>query len=201
MRKNPGASRPWGVSILRAVPSAVVALVITFSADHSTTLGFVGVGAWALATAIVLAYGAMRRLLPRSVFVAHAALLAAGGVVALVFSTQPVAVLLFLVGTLLGVTGALELVGGIVLRRSAEARDRIFVGGVTALTAIAVLLIPADYNQVISIPDKVVPPLTASVIVVGLFGAYCAIVAVYLVIAGLSAKWAPDETAETTEKN
>ena len=201
MRKNPGASRPWGVSILRAVPSAVVALVITFSADHSTTLGFVGVGAWALATAIVLAYGAMRRLLPRSVFVAHAALLAAGGVVALVFSTQPVAVLLFLVGTLLGVTGALELVGGIVLRRSAEARDRIFVGGVTALTAIAVLLIPADYNQVISIPDKVVPPLTASVIVVGLFGAYCAIVAVYLVIAGLSAKWAPDEIAATTEKN
>lgn len=201
MRKNPGASRPWGVSILRAVPSAVVALVITFSADHSTTLGFVGVGAWALATAIVLAYGAMRGLLPRSVFVAHAALLAAGGVAALFFSTQPVAVLLFLVGTLLGVTGALELVGGIVLRRSAEARDRIFVGGVTALTAIAVLLIPADYNQVISIPDKVVPPLTASVIVVGLFGAYCAIVAVYLVIAGLSAKWAPDETAATMEKN
>lgn len=201
MRKNPGASRPWGVSILRAVPSAVVALVITFSADHSTTLGFVGVGAWALATAIVLAYGAMRRLLPRSAFVAHAALLAAGGVAALVFFTQPVAVLLFLVGTLLGVTGALELVGGIVLRRSAEARDRIFVGGVTALTAIAVLLIPADYNQVISIPDKVVPPLTASVIVVGLFGAYCAIVAVYLVIAGLSAKWAPDETAATTEQN
>ena len=201
MRKNPGASRPWGVSILRAGPSAVLALVITFSADHSTTLGFVGVGAWALATAIVLAYGAMRRLLPRSVFVAHAALLAAGGVAALVFSTQPVAVLLFLVGTLLGVTGALELVGGIVLRRSAEARDRIFVGGVTALTAIAVLLIPADYNQVISIPDKVVPPLTASVIVVGLFGAYCAILAVYLVIAGLSAKWAPDETAATMEKN
>ena len=129
------------------------------------------------------------------------ALLAAGGVAALVFFTQPVAVLLFLVGTLLGVTGALELVGGIVLRRSAEARDRIFVGGVTALTAIAVLLIPADYNQVISIPDKVVPPLTASVIVVGLFGAYCAIVAVYLVIAGLSAKWAPDETPATTEKN
>jgi len=201
VRKNPGASRPWGVSILRAVPSAVVALVITFSADHSTTLGFVGVGAWALATAIVLAYGAMRGLLPRSVFVAHAALLAAGGVAALVFSTQPVAVLLFLVGTLLGVTGALELVGGIVLRRSAEARDRILIGGVTALTAIAVLLIPADYNQVISIPDKVVPPLTASVIVVGLFGAYCAIVAVYLVIAGLSAKWAPDETAATMEKN
>lgn len=201
MRKNPGASRPWGVSILRAVPSAVIALVITFSADHSTTLGFVGVGAWALATAIVLANGAMRRLLPRSAFVAHAALLAAGGVAALVFFTQPVAVLLFLVGTLLGVTGALELVGGIVLRRSAEARDRIFVGGVTALTAIAVLLIPADYNQVISIPDKVVPPLTASVIVVGLFGAYCAIVAVYLVIAGLSAKWAPDETAATMEKN
>ena len=200
MRKNPGASGPWGVFILRAVPSAIVALVITFSADHSTTLGFVGLGAWALATAIVLAYGAMRGQLSRSTFVAHAALLATGGVVALMFFTQPVAVLLFLVSTLLGVTGVLELVGGIVFRRSVEARDRIFVGGATAVTAIAVLLIPADYNQVISIPGKVVPPLTASVIVVGLFGAYCAIITVYLVIAGLSAKWAPDPASPLTEK-
>ncbi len=200
MRKNPGASRPWGVLILRAIPSAIVALVITFSADHSTTLGFVAVGAWALVTAIVLAFGAMRGQLSRSTFVAHAALLAAGGVAALVLFAQPVAVLLFLVSTLLGVTGLLELVGGIVLRRASEAHDRIFVGGVTVATAIAVLLIPADYNQVISIPDKVVPPLTASVIVVGLFGAYCAIVAVYLVIAGLSSKWAPDPASPLTEK-
>lgn len=200
MRKNPGASRPWGVLILRAIPSAIVALVITFSADHSTTLGFVAVGAWALVTAIVLAFGAMRGQLSRSTFVAHAALLAAGGVAALVLFAQPVAVLLFLVSTLLGVTGLLELVGGIVLRRASETHDRIFVGGVTVATAIAVLLIPADYNQVISIPDKVVPPLTASVIVVGLFGAYCAIVAVYLVIAGLSSKWAPDPASPLTEK-
>lgn len=200
MRKNPGASRPWGVSVVRAVPSAIIALVITFSADHSTTLGFVVLGSWALATAIVLAYGAMRWQLSPAIFVAHAALLAAGGVAALVFFTQPVAVLLFLVSTVLGVTGVLELVGGIVFRRSAEARDRIFVGGVTAVTAIVVLLIPADYNQAMSIPDKVVPPLTASVIVVGLFGAYCAIVAVYLVIAGLSAKWATDPASPVTEK-
>ena len=200
MRKNPGASRPWGVAIVRAVPSAIVALVITFSADHSTTLGFLAVGAWALLTAIILANGAVRGLLPRQPFIAHAAVLVAGGTAALVFFSQPVSALLVLVGALLGITGVLELVGGIMLRRFAEARDWIFVGGMTVATALVVLLIPGDYNQAITIPDKEVPPLTASVIVVGLFGAYCAIVTVYLVIAGLSQKWAPDLATATTEK-
>ena len=58
------------------------------------------------------------------------------------------------------------------------------------------LLVPADFVDVISIPGKDVPPLTASVMVVGLLGAYAAIAAVYLVIAGLSLKWAPQ--ASTT---
>ena len=58
------------------------------------------------------------------------------------------------------------------------------------LFAIAVLFIPVDYSQAITIPDKVVPNLTASTILVGALGAYAAIVAVYLVIAGLSLKWA-----------
>lgn len=200
MRKNPGDSRPWGVVILRAIPAALVALLITFSADHSRTLGYITLGVWAIMTAIIIANGAVRGHVPRQLFIAHAALLAAGGTAALVLFSQSVSVLLFLVSTLLGLTGVLELVGGIVLRRFAEARDWIFVGGISAATAVGVLLIPADYNQVIDIPDKIVPPLTASVMVVGLFGAYCAIVAVYLTIAGLSEKWTPDLSTATTEK-
>lgn len=194
--------------ILRAVPAAVAALVITFSVDHSTTLGFVVFGVWAALTAIVLANGALRGMLPRTVFAGHAAVLVVGATAALVLWTQPVAVLLFLIGTVLGASGALELVGGALLRRFAESRDWIFVGAISCAVALVVLFIPTDYNQVFVIPDKVVPPLTASVIVVGLFGAYTAVVAVYLAIAGLSAKWANPSAASgnsrpattTTEK-
>ena len=193
-------ARPWSIPLFRAIPAALVALVITFAADHSANLGFVAVGAWAIVTAIVLANGAVRGHLPRRAFIAHAALLVAGGTAALLLFGQPVAVLLFLLSTLLGVTGVLELVNGIVLRRFAEARDWIFVGAVTAVTAVGVLFIPADYNQVFTIPEKDFPPLTASVIAVGLFGAYCAVIAVYLVIAGLSSKWATDATTSPKGK-
>lgn len=185
-------SRAWRIPVLRAIPAAAVALTITFSPDHSTSLGFLATGVWAILTAIVVANGAVRALLPRQLFVALAALLVVGGTAALVLFIQPIAVLLFLVSTLLGFTGALELVGGVVLRRFSQARDWIFVGAIGAATAIGVLLIPADYSVQVGAPDSGLPPLTASVMVVGLFGAYCAIVAVYLVIAGLSQKWSPD---------
>jgi hypothetical protein len=67
--------------------------------------------------------------------------------------------------------------------------------------AIGALLVPADYRQVITLPDpdKVVPDLTASTIVVGLLGAYWAIVAVYLAIAGLSLRWSK-QTTESVDR-
>jgi hypothetical protein len=189
----------WSLPVLRAVPAAVVALLITFSSDHSTTLGFLSLGSWAIVTAAVLGFGAIRGFVPRVHFLVQAATLLAGGIVAIAANREAVSVLLFLTSTLFAVTAITEIAAGVARRGVAQARDWIFTGGLSALLAIAVLVIPADFNQTISVPGKVVPPLTASVIVVGLLGAYFAIAAVYLVIAGLSLRWAKNPTAVASQ--
>ena len=183
--------------MLRAVPAAVVALVITFMADHSTFLGALALGCFAVVTGALLVVGALTGIYPRTPFLLQSSLLVVGGAAALVLSRSGLPVLLFLASALIGVTGIIELVTGLRARgREAGARDWVFMGGLSALFAAVVLLVPVDFVEVITIPDKVVPPLTASVVVVGLLGAYAAIAAVYLVIAGLSLKWAP--AASTT---
>lgn len=178
--------------MLRAVAAAVVALLITFSADHSTRLGFTALASLALATGIITAIGARVGAFPPVPFSLQSGLLIVGAIAAVVLSAATVEVLLFLTSALIGVTGIIELVAGLRARGTLPAaRDWIFMGALSAAFAVAVLLVPADLVQSISIPDKEVPPLTASVVVVGLLGAYAAIAAVYLVIAGLSLKWAP----------
>jgi uncharacterized membrane protein HdeD (DUF308 family) len=178
--------------VLRAIPAAAVALAITFSANHSAALGFLALGSFGALTGVVVVAAALRSVYPRGAFLLQGSLLIIGGVIAFIAAPAGLPVLLFLTSALFGATGIIELVTGLRARgRAAAARDWIFVGAASALFAIAVLLIPADYSQAISIPDKVIPPLTASVILVGMLGAYAAIVAVYLVIAGLSLKWAP----------
>ena len=187
--------------MLRAVPAAVVALVITFSADHSAYLGLITFGSFAVFTGVILVAGAVRGAYPRAAFAVQGALLIVGGAAALVFNDAGLVFLLVLTSVLLCVTGVIELVTGLRARgRLAGARDWVFVGGLSALTAIAVLLVPADFVDVITIPGKDVPPLTASIMVVGLFGAYAAVVAVYLVIAGLSLKWAPQASTPSVSE-
>jgi hypothetical protein len=119
------------------------------------------------------------------------------GVVALVTSGGAVAYFLFLLGAWAVFTGALELYVGIRSRRRSAglARDWIFAGGLTVLFAIATLLVPASFSDHFVGPDGVARDLTAAIMVVGLFGAYTAILAVYLVIAGLSLKWGTQRSA------
>ena len=192
--------RTWLFPVLRAIPAAVAALVITFSADHSAALGHLALGSFAVASGMIVVAAALWGSAPRGPFLALGALLLVGGVAAFVSAQAGLPFLLFLTSAIFGATGILELVAGLRARgRAAAARDWIFVGAASALFAIAALLIPADYSQVITIPDKVVPALTASVILVGALGAYCAIVAVYLVIAGLSLKWAPPASTTVSE--
>lgn len=178
--------------MLRAVTAAAVALLITFSADHSTRLGFTALAALALLTGVIVLIGAVVGAFARAAFLPHGTLLVLGGIAAMVLGGAEVAVLIFLTSALIGVTGIIEFVAGLRARgTAAPARDWVFVGALSVVLAVAVLLVPADFVQVISVPDKEVPPLTASVVVVGLLGAYAAIAAVYLFIAGLSLKWAP----------
>ncbi len=196
-------ARYWVLLLARAVPAAVLALAITFSSDHSTTLGYIALGAFSVVAGAVLVAGNARLLdagLYRTLFIAQGAVTILGGIVALVAVQAGLPFLLFLTTALFGVTGILELVAGLRARgRVAVARDWVFVGAFSAAFALAVLLIPVNYVEVITIPDKEVPPLTAAIILVGAIGAWAAIVAVYLVIAALSLKWAkPAATAEAS---
>lgn len=185
--------RYWAVLLARAVPAAILAIVITFTADHSAILGHIGLGLFAIVSGLVLVLGNVRMLagVTRSLLLSQGAVLIVGGLLTLVTSGSGLPFLLFLVSALFAVTGLFELLAGLRSRGYLViARDWIFVGGLSMLFAAAVLFIPVDYSQAISIPGKEVPNLTASVILVGALGAYAAIVAVYLVIAGLSLMWA-----------
>ncbi|CAN5245052.1 hypothetical protein BH11ACT2_BH11ACT2_15880 [soil metagenome] len=199
------ARRYWLVFIVRALVAGVVALVITFSADHSALLGFRVFGGFAIAGGIVACVSswiALERGVARSFLLAQGVVSVVLGIVAVVTSGASVPYFLFLLGAWAVFTGVLELYVGIRSRRLrvVQARDWVFAGALTLLLALGVLLVPASYSQHFTGPDGVARDLTASVVVVGLFGAYTAILAVYLVIAGLSLKWgtqrAPLPTAE-----
>ena len=188
------AARYWPWVLLRALPAAAVAVFITFSADHSTVLGFIMFGVLALASGIVVALGAVLALeagVVRWCFLAQGAIGVVAGIVGLAFSGAGIGFLIFLLSGYAALTGFLELYSGLRSRgRLDSARDWLFAGGFTVLFAVAVLLVPADYSQPFTGPDEVERALTASIVLVGLLGAYGAILGVYLVIAGLSLKWA-----------
>jgi uncharacterized membrane protein HdeD (DUF308 family) len=127
-------------------------------------------------------------------------LLVIGGVFALISAREGVPALIALASVIVGASGIIELVSGLRARgRLAAARDWVFVGAVSALFAVTTLLVPADFVQAVGAPGDGFPPLTASVIIVGSLGAYAAIVAVYLVIAGFSLKWAPQASTTASE--
>lgn len=185
---------PWFLPVARAVPAAALAAVVTFSSDHSTPLGFLVFGIWAVVTGGVLGVGALRFAagVERGIRLIQAVVTLVAGVVALAMPGGGLPFFIFLVTATAAITGFLELYLGLRARgKDSSAKDSLFVGGLTALLAIVVLLVPPGFVQGFTGPDGVARELTASIIVVGVLGAYWAIVAVYLVIAGLSLKWAP----------
>jgi uncharacterized membrane protein HdeD (DUF308 family) len=183
------AGRYWPWVLLRALPAIVVAVVITFSQDHSARLGFLMFGVLALVGGVTVLLGALRALRPgvaRWCFVVQGSLGIVLGAIALFSGTAGLPFLVFLVGAFAVLTGFLELYSGLRARgRSDSARD----------------VVPSDYNQLFTGPDGVERALTASIILVGVLGAYAAILGVYLVIAGLSLKWAPRAVAATAAES
>lgn len=196
--------RYWMYVLVRAIPAAFIALFITFNADHSVQIGWVTLVAFAALTGNIIAIGATKSLVgePQRLQIIQGLVLVVGGVVGLFASAGGLVVLTIVLSAVFVVSGALELVAGIRSRgMAAAARDWIFLGAASVVFGLAVLLIPTDLSQEITIPGKEVPNLTASVVVVGALGAYAAIVTVYLVIAGLSLKWAkhPEAVAGVKE--
>lgn len=172
------ARAAWLGPVLRAVPAAIAGLVITFTANHSPTLGLVMLGVFGLGSAVVLALtsvamGAGEPL--RSLQLGLAIIAGVSGAVAVAVVTlmgAGLAMLLLALGGYAVVAGGLELVWGIRHRgRSAFARDAMVIGAATLALAIVLALV-GD-----------------SVSAVGFFGAYAVMLAIFLLIAGLSLKW------------
>ena len=62
------------------------------------------------------------------------------------------------------------------------------VGGLTLILAIALLIVPPDYRQTLGGIEQVKGELTASVVLIGMFGAWAIVVGVLLGIAAVSAR-------------
>lgn len=205
MSAEPARARYWPAQLIRSAAAVAAGLVITFSADHSAFFGLLVFGIFAVSSGFVLGWGGRRledrRL--RAISLAEAVSAAALGIAALVFVTTGPGTLFLAIIVYGAVTGFLELYLGLRARgRHEAARDWITVGVLSALLAIAVLLVPADYALPWSADDKGVPVtgiLTSQIIVVGILGAYAILVGVYLAISGFSARWS-DQLEGTTAK-
>ena len=194
----------WPMPIARAVPAAALALVITFSADHSARFGLLTFGVYGIVAGLVLGVVAWLRLADsrvRPYFLTQAAVSLVAGLGALLVSSghsssSEVRLLFLIVTIFLAVTGFLELYSGARSRRRFVASgDWIGVGALTVIAALAFVLIPPDYRQNYSGPDHVKRVLDSSVVAVGALGAWAAVSTVFLVIAGLSAKWGTQASA------
>ncbi|MGY6498746.1 MAG: hypothetical protein ACXIUP_11020 [Microcella sp.] len=170
----------WLAPIARAIPAIVVGLVITFTPDHSATMGLISLGMFAAVSAVVLVMTAVRlgdgepvRSLHRGLAVIAAIVSAASFALVAGLDGNLLPFLLLALGAYGVFAGAYEVVWGLRHRGlSPLARDGITVGAGTVILAL-ILVAVGD-----------------SVSAVGFFGAYAVIVGVYLVIAGFSAKWA-----------
>ncbi|MGN8048347.1 DUF308 domain-containing protein [Curtobacterium sp. 22159] len=187
-------ARYWPVPVLRAVPAAVVALVITFSSNHAARYGLLLFGGFAVLDGIVLLLVGARRLpgddRSRRTTIVQSVVTLLAGVAAIACNGIGLPAFIAVVVAFAVLTGALELAQGLRARgRSPFARDWTTIGGLTLLLAVAFLLTPPDYSQQLGGVERVSGTLDASIVLVGLLGAYLAITAVFHVIAGLSHKW------------
>ncbi|KJL22749.1 hypothetical protein [Microbacterium azadirachtae] len=200
------------VQLARAAFAAVAALMITFSADHSAIVGLSVFSGFALVTALIHMLAAWQ-VAPAgwrwpSILLAAVSILTgmAGGVPA--WRSTP---LFFVVVIAWGaLTGLIELIAGLRARRLARtgsapvvvadgARDAILVGSLGLALAVGLLCVPTTYALRYSIAEAGSFTLTGITLAVGIFGAYAAIVAVFLGIAGLSprSRAFKDEGADT----
>ncbi|MGN8027414.1 acyl-CoA synthetase [Microbacterium sp. 22242] len=188
------------VQLARAVFAAVAALMITFSADHSAAVGLAVFSGFALVSGLIFALAAWLSA-PSGQRWPYVLLAVAAGLTGMAagvpaWRTTP---LFFVAVIAWGVlTGVIELVAGLRARRAIRtsdadgpaapegARDAILIGSLGLLLAVALLCVPTTYALNYTIAQAGSFTLTGITLAVGIFGAYAAIVAVFLGIAGLS---------------
>ena len=191
------ATRPtglaaWVVPALRAIVALIVGFAITFTPAHSATFGLVAFGLFAVVEGAIVgagAFGDRTERRSRGLFVVQGILTVVAGIAALVLPEGGVHYFVWVVSAWAVVSGALELVSGIRARgRIAGARDWMILGALTLILAIAFLVVPPDYSQTLGGIEQIKGELTASVVLVGMFGAWAIVAGVLLGIAAVSAR-------------
>lgn len=187
-----GAPDTWVAPFARALPALVLGLVITFSQDHSATLGLVGFGVFAIVTAsVLLASGLRADRSVRGIVLVQGVVTAVAGIAALVLPGGGIGYLVTVVSAWAIVAGALEAVNGIRFRRARlAARDWLFSGVLTAMLGLVFLLVPQDYADSYAVEGAtggtVAGTVTADILLVGILGAWAIILGVQLAIAAFS---------------
>lgn len=169
----------WGVPIARAIPLVITALIVTFSSNHSAQVGLFSYGVFAVVSGVIVGTLSWRTVSERSVrilFLVQAVVSVALGALALGFNEGGLGFLLFCATMNAALGGFLELYAGLRTTKNSSSRDWIVVGALSVVFALVLIFFPTD-----------------PVFVVGMFGAYCAIVGLFLVIAGLSLRWGTQE--------
>ena len=193
----------WPVAVIRAIPLAGAALWITFTSNHSAAFGLLVFGIFGLVSGVTVGLLAWFRLdnsRVRPFFIAQGAVSLVAGLIALLFRQGGTPYLFFIITLFAAITGFLELYSGLRTRkRWVASTDWISVGGFTVVAALVFLVIPPGFSQSFKDPDGVTRVLDSAVVAVGVFGAYAAIVAVFLLIAGLSAKWGTQPAVPVTD--
>lgn len=176
------------VQLTRAGLAAVAAVMITFSTNHSASVGLAVFGGFGIATALVMLLAAIivypiGRRWPALIIAGLSLVLGMAGGLPLLRSDG----LFFgLVIAWAALTGLVELIVGIRSKGTEGARDAVIIGGLGLLLAVALAVVPVGYAQQYVSPKGEAMELTGIIIGVGLFGGYAAIAAVFLGIAGLT---------------
>jgi uncharacterized membrane protein HdeD (DUF308 family) len=186
------------LQLARAAFAAIAAVMVTFSPDHSATVGLSIFSGFAIATGLVHAVAAWI-VFPagrRWPSIALAVIAVVAGFVASVGPWRST-------GTFFAVVISWALVAGVVeafvaYRGRTDAasrqisRDGLTVGILTIVLGLALLFVPSEYALDYYIEDAGRWfTLTGITIAVGVFGGYAAIVAVFLGIAGFSPRKTP----------
>lgn len=160
------------ILIARSIPTIAAALVITFSRNHAAEVGLVVFVAFGLIVAPIIflesLYVGLEKTVKNSIAVQAIATAVAAAIAAATIG-EGLGAFVLVISIWAAISAATELYAGYKCTEKTISRELLALGGITALLAIVVAAIPMN-----------------DVYVVGIFGAYAAILGVFLVIAGIS---------------
>lgn len=169
--------------ILRAIPTLIAAVVITFSRNHAPVVGlavFVGFGFLLASSLLFTIMVVPLEGLNRTLVGIQAIASAVAAAVAAATLTGGLPALILVISIWAALTAALELYAGYRESNRTVAKEWLTIGAFTAVLAIIEAAVPMN-----------------DVYAVGIFGAYAAMVGVFQVIAGISLRG--DSTKEKNE--